>query len=88
MNYTPGEFLQRIAQVQTGKLTVTEAARQLGISRKTYYQKEARALQAGLTALTPKAPGRPSKADKKELQRLRAEHHLLRQQLEALEQRR
>jgi DNA-binding XRE family transcriptional regulator len=36
-----------IVQVQSGQLTATEAARQLGVSRKTYYQWERRALGGG-----------------------------------------
>ncbi len=87
MKRTPEELLQRILQVRAGNLTVTEAARQLGLSRKTYYEKEARALRAMVSALTPEAPGRPSQAEPTETERLRAENHQLRQQLEVLDQR-
>jgi len=87
MKRTPEELLQRIVQVRAGILTVTEAARQLGLSRKTYYEKEARALRAMLSALTPEAPGRPATAPPPETERLRLENDQLRQQLEALEQR-
>jgi len=48
-----------IMQVQAGVITATEAARQLGISRKTYYQWEARALLGLLEAVTQQPPGRP-----------------------------
>lgn len=87
MKRTPKEVLKYIMQVQMGILPVTEVARRLGLSRKTYYEKEANALQAALKALTPKAPGRPSGAAQKELERLSSENVHLRHQLEALEQR-
>lgn len=76
-----------ILQVQAGTLTVTAAARQLGISRKTYYQKEARLLTGGLAALRRKQPGRPRQGKSPEQKRLEAENHRLRQQVELLEQR-
>lgn len=50
-----------IVQVQSGQLTATEAARRLGVSRKTYYQWERRALGGMIEALQEKAGGRPSK---------------------------
>lgn len=48
-----------ILQVRSGQLTVTQAARQLGISRQRYYELEQVALQAMIQALEPKPPGRP-----------------------------
>ena len=60
-----------ILQVRSGALTATEGAERLGISRKTYYQWEDRALQAMALALENHAPGRPpvpSDAEKEELQ--------------------
>jgi transposase len=53
-----------IMQVQAGVITATAAARQLGISRKTYYQWEARALHGLLEAVTQQPPGRPRQADR------------------------
>jgi hypothetical protein len=53
-------------------LTATEGAERLGISRKTYYEWEDRALQAMALALENHAPGRPPvppDAEKEELQR-------------------
>jgi transposase-like protein len=61
-----------ILQVRSGALTVTEGAERLGISRKTYYEWEDRALRAMAQALEKHAPGRPSvllDAEKEELQR-------------------
>ena len=61
-----------ILQVRSGALSATEGAERLGISRKTYYEWEDRALQAMALALENHAPGRPSvplDAEKEELQR-------------------
>ena len=61
-----------ILQVRSGKMTVTEGAERLGISRKTYYEWEDRALQAMALALENHSPGRPPApldAEKEELQR-------------------
>jgi len=60
-----------ILQVRSGALTATEGAERLGISRKTYYEWEDRALQAMALALENHAPGRPRvppDAEKEELQ--------------------
>ena len=45
------EFLQVFLSVRGGTLTAKAAARQLGISRKTYYEWEARAFQGLMEAL-------------------------------------
>jgi len=61
-----------ILQVRSGVLTVTEGAERLGISRKTYYEWEDRALEAMALALENHAPGRPPvpvDVEKEELQR-------------------
>jgi len=60
-----------ILQVRSGKLSATEGAERLGVSRKTYYEWEDRALKAMALALENQAPGRPSlplDAEKEELQ--------------------
>jgi predicted DNA-binding protein (UPF0251 family) len=72
-----GEKLARerasiILQVRSGALTATEGAEQLGISRKTYYEWEDRALKAMALALENHSPGRPTvplDPEKEELQR-------------------
>jgi transposase len=46
--------------VRGGKLSVEEAARQLGISRKTYYEWEQKALSAMTEAMENRPAGRPS----------------------------
>jgi transposase-like protein len=48
-----------ILLVRSGQLSAKEGARQLGISRKTYYQWEKRALQGMLHELQQQPPGRP-----------------------------
>jgi transposase-like protein len=61
-----------ILQVRSGALTVTEGAERLGVSRKTYYEWEDRALQAMALALENHSPGRPAvplDAEKEELRR-------------------
>lgn len=47
-------------RVQSGQMSATEAAEVLGISRKTYYKWEQRALMALLDAMMDRTPGRPS----------------------------
>lgn len=51
--------LEAIIKVRAGLMTATEAATELGISRKTWYEWENRGLQAMADALTDKDPGRP-----------------------------
>jgi transposase len=49
-----------IMKVRCGLMTAQQAAEQLGVSRKTYYQWEQRGLSALLSSLADKASGRPS----------------------------
>lgn len=48
-----------ILQVRSGQISASEGTKLLGISRKTYYQWEKRALQGMLQELEEQAPGRP-----------------------------
>jgi transposase len=59
--------------VRSGQITAEEGARRLGVSRKTYYEWERRALQAITEAMEDKSPGRPSIPQDEEKQRLQAE---------------
>lgn len=56
--------------VRSGQITVEEGARRLGVSRKTYYGWERRALQAMTEAMEDRAPGRPNTPQDEEKQRL------------------
>ncbi len=49
-----------ILKVRAGIITATEAARQLGVSRKTYYKWENRALTAMMEGLCERSSGRPA----------------------------
>lgn len=48
-----------ILKVQTGLITAKEGAKELGVSRKTYYQWEKRALEAMMNGLENGSSGRP-----------------------------
>jgi transposase len=54
------ERAEVIMKVRCGLINASQAAEQLGISRKTYYKWEQRALSAMLDGLTDQLPGRPS----------------------------
>jgi transposase len=89
MSFSPTEARQRallILQAQTGQLSATAAAQQMGLSRKSYYQWEKRALAALLEAVQPQAPGRPSLTPDPEKAALRQRVAHLEQQVAELEQ--
>lgn len=67
--------------VRSGQITAEEGARRLGVSRKTYYEWEKRALQAMTEVMEDKAPGRPGTPQDEEKQRLQAENADLRNKL-------
>ena len=77
---------QLIMQVRSGVLTAQEAARQLGISRKTYYQWERRALAAMVEALGHRPPGRPPRPIDPEKEALKRQTQELQAKLQVLEQ--
>ena len=64
------ERAEVIFAVRSGQITAEEGAKRLGVSRKTYYEWERRALEAMTEALENKAPGRPSTPQDEEKQRL------------------
>ena len=79
---------QLIMKVRCGLMTAAEAARQLGVSRKTYYKWEQRGLSALLDGLSDQPPGRPEKEEppaqamfEKQMANLRREKELLEQKL-------
>ena len=67
--------------VRSGQITAEEGARRLGVSRKTYYEWESRALQAMTEAMENKAPGRPSVPQDEEKQQMKEEIAELQKQL-------
>ena len=80
---------EMIMKVRCGLMSASQAAQQLGISRKTYYKWEQRALRAMLAGLTDQPPGRPSQpvdtnkqALEKQLQQLRWDNELLKHKME------
>ena len=52
-----------IWRVRSGAMTARQAARELGVSRKTYYEWEARAMQGMLSALQNQPAGRPVRCE-------------------------
>lgn len=48
-----------ILKVQSGQITASQAADELGVSRKTYYKWEKRGLQGLMESLQERGPGRP-----------------------------
>jgi transposase len=70
-----------IFAVRSGQITAEEGARRLGVSRKTYYEWERRALEAMTEAMEDRSPGRPSTPQDEEKQRLEDEITELRNKL-------
>jgi transposase-like protein len=69
-------------------MTASEAARKLGVSRKTYYKWEQRGLSSLLDSLADQSPGRPEREEpagqtvfEKQMAELRKENELLEQKL-------
>src|SRR5215831_10962440 len=76
---------QLIMQVQSGLLSAREA-RQLQVSRKTYYKWERRALAAMVEALGNREQGRPRQAIDLEKEALRSRTEEIEAKLQVLEQ--
>jgi len=79
---------EMIMKVRCGLMNASQAAEQMGISRKTYYKWEQRALSAMLAGLTDQPPGRPSQPGdtinqtlEKQLQQLRRDNELLKHKM-------
>jgi len=77
---------QLIMQVRSGVLSAQEAARRLGVSRKTYYKWERRALAAMVEALGDREQGRPPRPIDPEKEALQRQTQELQAKLEVLEQ--
>ena len=79
--------LRAVLEVWAGRQTAVAAARGLGISRKTFYQWEARALEGLRRALTPGRGGRPARRPDGPQTRLAAENRQLREEVRIWQQR-
>ena len=77
---------QLIMQVQSGLVSAQEAARQLRISRKTYYKWERRALAAMVEALGNREHGRPPLPSDPEKEALQRQSQELQAQLQVMKQ--
>lgn len=75
-----------IVQVQCGQITATEAAAQLGVSRKTYYAWEKRALAALVNSQQDRPGGRPVTPRDPEKEMLHQQTQELQDQARVLEQ--
>ncbi len=76
---------QLIMQVRSGLLTAEAAAQALGVSRKTYYKWEQRALAAMVDALGNRSEGRPAQPVDPEKEALRRQTAELQAKLMILE---
>lgn len=76
---------QVILSVLAGRLTAADGARQLGVSRKTYYEWQARALAGMQEALRDRPGGRPAMPVDPERERLQQEMERLRRDRQMLE---
>ena len=76
-----------IFQVRSGRMSATDAAKTLRISRQQYYQWEQRALSALLTSLEDQPTGRPKTPTDPEKEQLQSRVEQLQQQVQEMEQR-
>lgn len=74
-----------ILRVRSGAITANQGAQALGVSRKTYYQWEERALKAMALALENRVAGRPSVSTDEEKERLRQRIRELEKKLDLAE---
>ena len=78
---------EMILKVRGGQMTAQEAARALGISRKTYYKWEQRGLAAMLEGLCERSSGRPASRPDGEKESLKTKVGQLEMELKEQEQR-
>ena len=76
---------QLIVAVRSGQISAKQAAARLGVSRKTYYKWEKRALKGMVEALSERVRGRAPAALDREKQALREKTERLEKTVEALE---
>ena len=78
--------VELILKVRSGMMTAAEAARLLGVSRKTYYKWEKRALEGMLEGLCERNSGRPASVPDEEKESLRKRVAELEQELRLKQQ--
>src|SRR3989339_1598759 len=71
--------------VCTGQMTAREAARDLGVSPKTYYEWEKRILEAVLKAVEKRPSGRPGRILDQEKEELKARNRELQRKVAEME---
>ena len=76
-----------ILDVRSGRMTVAEAARRMGVSRQTYYKWEQRALEGLADALEERPPGRPPDEQDLEKESLRQRLAQLQEEIRILKAR-
>lgn len=74
--------VQIILQVRSGQLSAAAGAKLLGLSRKSYYRWERRALKAMIESLRSRPPGRPRRIHNPVLTQLQRKIRKLEQQLQ------
>jgi len=79
-------WMEKIVQVQSGLLTASAAAKQMNVSRKTYYQKEKRGLSGMRAGLLQKDSGRPRPQVDEDKERLKEDLGTLREEIATLQQ--
>ena len=77
--------MELVFQVCAGQITAREAARQLGVTPKTYYAWERRILEAASRAVANRPAGRRTPTPDPEQERLRTENEELRRRLVGLQ---
>jgi transposase len=75
-----------ILKVRAGQMTASEAAKRLGVSRKTYYKWEQRALEGMLEGLCERNSGRPACEPDEEKENLKKKVMELERELKAKQQ--
>lgn len=75
-----------ILRVRSGQMNATQAAKELGVSRKTYYKWEKRALQGMVEELSERSSGRPGSEADEEKEAMRKRIRELESELEKTKQ--
>ena len=84
------EMLEKVLPIMrtlTDQVTATDAARQMGVSRKTLYQRINRVVKGAEAALAPRPAGRPAQERNPQVEYLLAQNTQLQREKLELEQR-